>query len=100
MAATRRARPDAVGRGAREQARRGAEAGQARELCWAEAKAQRGVERGPASAGGPEVRRRPVKGEKPFFKFYFQGISKYQFSNTLLSKKMTSFENGPKIKVA
>ena len=32
MAATRRARPDAIGRGAREQARRSAEAGQAREL--------------------------------------------------------------------
>ena len=47
MAATRRARPDAVGRGAREQAQRrraseqpSAEAGQAREVGWAEAQAR------------------------------------------------------------
>ena len=69
MAATRRARPDAVGRGAREQVRHGAEVGQARELGWAEAKARRGVDVGLASVGGPEVRRRPSKGEKQFFKF-------------------------------
>ena len=34
---------------------------------------------GPTSAGGPEVRRRPVKGEKPFFKFYFQEIFNISF---------------------
>ena len=71
MAATRRACPNAVGRGAQEHARRGTEAGQARELGWAEAKARHGVDVGPASAGGPEVRRRPVKEDKPFFNFYF-----------------------------
>jgi len=41
-----------------------------------------------------------VKEEKHFFNFKFQEIFKYQFSNIILSKKMTSFENVPKIKVA
>jgi len=39
MAATRRARPDAVGRGAWEQARRGAKAGRAGMSGWAESEA-------------------------------------------------------------
>ena len=88
--------------GAARENRRGAALRQARRASWAGPGRRRdaGWIIGPASTGGPEVRRRPVKGEKPFFKFYFQGIFKYQFSNTLLSKKMTSFENVPKIKVA
>ena len=91
--------------------RASAEAGQAREVGWATAKAllaRRGA--GERAAGavagragfgrGPERRRRPVNGENLFFNFYFQEIFKYQFSNIILSKKITSFENVPKIKVA
>ena len=39
------------------------------------------------------------EGEKSFFQIYFQGIFKCHLSNIILSKKMTSFENVPKIKV-
>ena len=43
--------------------------------------------------GGPRLR-------KALFHFYFQELFKCQLSNIILSKEMTSFENGPKIKVA
>ena len=39
------------------------------------------------------------EGEKAFFHLYFQEIFKGQLSNIILSKKMTSFENVPKMKV-
>ena len=39
------------------------------------------------------------EGEKVIFQIYFQGISKCPLSNIILSKKMTSFENVPKMKV-
>jgi len=39
------------------------------------------------------------EGEKALFDLYFQGIFKCQLSNIILSKKMTSFENVPKMKV-
>ena len=55
------------------------EAGQARELGWAKAKVQRGVEHGPASAGGPEGRRRPVKGENPFSNSIFKEFPNISF---------------------
>ena len=55
---------------------------------------------GPASAGGPEARRRPRKIEMEFFSIYFQEIFKCHLSNIILSKKMASFENVPKMKVA
>jgi len=55
---------------------------------------------GPASAGGPEARRRPRKIEMEFFSIYFHEIFKCHLSNIILSKKMTSFENVPKMKVA
>ena len=42
-----------------------------------EGTARGGVERGPASAGGPEVRRRPVKGENHFSNSIFK-----EFLNT------------------
>ena len=120
MAATRRASPahghhaavalwrgrDATrGNGAAQrsavQTRRGA--GQTRELGWAERGArERRAQRqaGPTSAVGRERRRRPAKGENIFLNFYFKEIFKYQFSNIILSKKMTSFENVPKRKIA
>jgi len=43
-------------------------------------------------SGGPRRR-------KTLFHLYFQGIFKCQLSNIILSKKMTSFENVPKMKV-
>ena len=39
------------------------------------------------------------EGEKALFPIYFQGIFKCHLSNIILSKKMTSFENVPKMKV-
>ena len=85
-------------------ARRGASAGRRAEagqrgavLGWAErgeARA-RGMLAGPASVvgrkrgGGPRLR-------KALFHFYFQELFKCQLSNIILSKEMTSFENGPK----
>ena len=79
--------------GARRQARRGAALG------WAE--------RGEARAGGWLGRLRPWdrseaaarEGEKVLFQIYFQGIFTCHLSNIILSKKMTSFENVPKMKV-
>ena len=42
---------------------------------WAgEARGWRGRLAGPASAGGPEARRRPAKEKNPFSKYNFQGI--------------------------
>ena len=79
-AAQRGDRPGAragLGRGERSAGRRGAWAG----FGWRARKEAAARER-----------------RKPFFKFYFQEIFKYQFSNIILSKKMTSFENVPKIK--
>ena len=89
------------GRGAGE--RRGAarSAGQTRAgLGWAEARRAAlrearwaGFGRGPRSeAAAHEIR-------KAFFKLCFQEIFKHQFSNIILSKKMTSSENVPKMKV-
>ena len=43
-------------------------------------------------AGGPRLR-------KALFHLYFQEIFKCQLSNIILSKKMTSFKNVPKMKV-
>ena len=40
------------------------------------------------------------EGGKSLFQIYFQGIFKCHLSNFILSKKMTSFENVPKMKVA
>ena len=57
-----------------------------------------GMLAGPASAvgqkrgGGPRMR-------KTLFHLYFQEIFKHQLSNIILSKKMISFENVPKMKV-
>ena len=100
--ATRRASPDAVGRAARRgAARAGArrQAGRGAVLGWAE--------RGKAPAGGWLGRLRPWarseaaarEGEKVLFQIYFQGIFTCHLSNIILSKKMTSFENVPKMKV-
>ena len=77
---------------------------QARRASWAGPRRRRGALRGGAWAGfGWRARREAAARERrePFFKYYFQGIFfKYQFSNIIFSKKMTSFENVPKIKVA
>ena len=85
-------------------------------LCRGQARAeasQRGAglgwaERGEARAGGWLGRLRSWarseaaarEGEKALFQIYFQGIFKCHLSNIILSKKMTSFENVPKLKVA
>ena len=92
------------GRDARRGASAGrrAEAGQARRgagLGWAK--------RGEARAGGWLGRLRSWarseatarEGGKSLFHLYFQGIFKCHLSNIILSKKMTSFENVPKMKV-
>ena len=79
--------------GARRQARRGAALG------WAK--------RGEARTGGWLGRLRSWarseaaarEGEKVLFQIYFQGIFTCHLSNIILSKKMTSFENVPKMKV-
>ena len=106
VADTRRASPDAVRtwrgdgtarggrrRGARRQAglarcgagpRRGARAG---------ALLGRLAGLGRKRGGGPRRR-------KTLFHLYFQELFKSQLSNLILSKKMTSFENVPKMKVA
>jgi len=46
---------------------------------------------------GNEAAAREMK--EAFFNLYFQEIFKCQLSNIILSKKMTSFENVPKIKI-
>ena len=59
--------------GARRGQARGGRPGAAR--CWAgpsEARRARGMLAGPASAGGPEARRRPAKDEKAFFIYIFK----------------------------
>jgi len=102
MVATRRERPDAVGawrgdgRGAREK----------EPARWAGPR-RGGLERRGASlarwAGfGRRARSEAAarEGEKSFFQIYFQEIFKCHLSNIILSKKMTSFENVPKMKVA
>ena len=74
--------------------------------CWAKAKrgsrparcGARGGFAGPACGAGPKARRRPAK-EKNSFSFIFQELFKGQLLNIILSKKMTSFENVPKMKV-
>jgi hypothetical protein len=53
-----------------------------------------------ASSNGLKVRRRPVKQEKHFPNFLFSKFFKYQFSNTILSNKITFSKNSPKMKVA
>ena len=60
----------------------------------------RGGFAGPACGAGPKARRRPAKTEKLFFIYIFKNFFKNQLSNLILSKKMTSFENVPKMKVA
>ena len=87
--ATRRAISDAVGRAAW----RGAGLGRAR-------RGARGGFAGPASAGEPEARRRPAKGKNPFSKYIFKEFLNAIFQILFLSKKMTSFENEPKMKIA
>ena len=67
-----------------------------------------GPRRGEARTGASLGRLRPWakseaaahKGGKSLFHLYFQGIFKCHLSNIILSKKMTSFENVPKMKVA
>ena len=67
-----------------------------------------GPRRGEARAGASLGRLRPWarseaaarEGGKSLFHLYFQGIFKCHLSNIILSKKMTSFENVPKMKVA
>jgi len=96
--ATRRASPDAVGGVARRRARRTGE----EPARWA------GPRRGEARAGASLGWLRPWarseaaarEGGKSLFHLYFQGIFKCHLSNIILSKKMTSFENVPKMKVA
>ena len=48
---------------------------------------------------GPRNEAAAHEGRKEIFKLYFQEIFKYQLSNIILSKKMTSFENVPKMKI-
>ena len=69
-------------------ARGWAEARRARGLCWAGLRGWAGKE-----AAARENR-------KTLFHLYFQELFKSQLSNLILSKKMTSFENVPKMKVA
>ena len=78
-----------------------AEAGQTRAgLGWAEAKRAALREARWAGFGrGPRNEVAAREGRKEIFKLYFQEIFKYQLSNIILSKKMTSFENVPKMKV-
>ena len=99
----------AAGKPCRGRARGAARRGQARggrpgaARCWAgpsEARRVRGMLAGPASAGGPEARRRPAKEKNHFSKYIFKEIFKCHLSNIILSKKMTSFENELKMKVA
>ena len=100
--ATRHGVPDAVGRGAREEKTARGWTGPWR-ASWAEAKAGEraaGAEAGRAAcAAGPKARRRPTKEKMKIFNLNFQEIFNTSFSNIILSKKMTSFENGPKMKV-
>ena len=98
--ATRRASLDAVGGVAWRRARRAGEGASA--LGRAEAR------RGEAHAGASLGRLRPWarseaaarEGGKSLFHLYFQGIFKCHLSNIIFSKKMTSFENSPRMKVA
>ena len=84
---------------------------QRRARCAGEEPARAGLGRGEvgwngagagraACAAGPKARRRPAKTKKTLFHLYFQELFKSQLSNLILSKKMTSFENVPKMKVA
>ena len=90
------------GRDARE--RRGAARRQA--VHGAGLRRTRGAREAGAAAGragfgrGPRNKAAAREKRKAFFKLCFQEIFKYQFSNIILSKKMTSFENVPKMKVA
>ena len=89
-----------VGRGAARQraGERGGRPGVA--LGWA--KARRAAQREACWAGfgcGPRSGAATREIRKAFFKLCFQEIFKHQFSNIILSKKMTSFENVPKMKV-
>ena len=96
MAATRRASSAVVRRA--EAVQRGAGLGWAGDVRGAGVGGLR-LQTRPASAvgrkrgGGPRLR-------KALFYFYFQELFKCQLSNIILNKEMTSFENGPKIKVA
>ena len=102
MAATRRASSAAVGHGAARQraGERGGRPGAV--LGWV--RPRRGTRRGERLAGLASVVGRKRGGgprlRKALFHFYFQELFKCQLSNIILSKEITSFENGPKIKVA
>ena len=69
-------------------ARGWAEARRARGLCWA------------GLRGWAESEAAARENRKTLFHLYFQELFKSQLSNLILSKKMTSFENVPKMKVA
>ena len=112
-AAARRATPAQSGHAAGKlchgrDARRGASASSARRqasaaLGWAGARWKRearGGFAGPACGAGPERRRRPRKNRNGIFQLIFKKILKCHHSNIILSKKMTSFENVPKMKIA
>ena len=92
-------------RRARECGRAGERAGALgwAEALWAGAGEARGVRVGGwlgrlRSWARSEATAREVG--KSLFHLYFQGIFKCHLSNIILSKKMTSFENVPKMKVA
>jgi hypothetical protein len=60
-----------------------------------------GVERaGLASASGPERRARASKERKRILQFLFSNKFQITTSINILSRKMTFFGNGPKMKVA
>ena len=105
VADTRRASPDAVrtwrgdGHGAREKKARRAEAGRAGAARgWAEARRARGL-CWAGLRGWAESEAAARENRKTLFHLYFQELFKGQLLNIILSKKMTSFENVPKMKV-
>ena len=108
MAAARRALPAqgghaagelCRGRDARRGAGRRAEAGRAGAARgWAEARRARGL-CWAGLRGWAESEAAARENRKILFHLYFQGIFKCYLSNIILSKKMTSFENVPKMKV-
>ena len=85
-------RGTSAGGRARRQARRGAGLGQGE---------ARGAARGLLGQLRPGAENEAAAREmrKAFFNLFFQEIFKYQLSNIILSKKMTSFENVPKMKI-
>ena len=85
--------------GAREKKARRAEAGRAGAARgWAEARRARGL-CWAGLRGWAESEAAAREGEKLFFIYIFKNFFKGQLLNIILSKKMTSFENVPKMKV-